>query len=243
MSKDLFHILVVDDAAEIRESLVLYLQRQGYSACAAASVAQARVILKQQPCQLILLDIMMPDEDGLSFCRSLAQQEGPAVILVSALSSDSNKIRGLDYGADDYIAKPFNPRELLSRIGAVLRRVAPEPPGAETAPPPGQRRSFAGFLHDPQARTLRQDNGPEQRLTTGENRLLEAMLARPGSVFRREEITALLQPGSAASGSRAADNCILRLRRKLGDDARAPVLLVTEWGGGYRLNAGDITLL
>lgn len=248
MSKTACHILLVDDAAEIRDSLSLYLRRQGYTVSLAASVAEARGLCRQDNIRLMLLDVMMPEEDGISFCREVQAQGGMPVILLTALSSDANIVRGLDSGADDYVTKPFNPRELLARIQAVLRRSGPG--NAPAVLPAGTlpvARRFAEFIHQPGQCSLTgaQDGGQDGRvqlLTSGENRLLEALLERPGTTLSREEIAAIVRGPNAKASPRAADNCIWRLRRKLGDDARAPQLLVTERGGGYRLNARVSTL-
>lgn len=239
MTKTPCHILIVDDAAEIRASLSLYLRRQGFTVSVAGSVSEARSLGLRENIRLMLLDVMMPDEDGISFCRELSAQRAVPVILLTALNSDANIIRGLDSGADDYITKPFNPRELLARIQAVLRRSLPETVAMPLPPAalPVVRR-FADFVHQPAERSLTAGgDGHVQLLTSGENRLLEALLERPGVTLSRDEIAVIVRGPHAKASPRAADNCIWRLRRKLGDDARAPRLLVTEWGGGYRLNA------
>lgn len=225
-------ILLVDDETEIREPLALWFRRQGVQTGLAASAAEARRILAREPVSLVVLDIMMPGEDGLSLCRHLAATGGPPVILLTARAGDEDRIGGLDTGADDYIAKPFNPRELLSRIAAVLRRVPPAP-GA-VAP---RRRRFAGIVHDPANCKLILADGRETRLTTGENRLLSALLDEPGVVFTRERLTEIVRRREAKAFERTVDNLISRLRRKLGDSERQDRLIVTEWGGGYRLQA------
>lgn len=231
--KQLPKLLVVDDSADIRDSLCQYLIRSGLDAVAAASADEARAVLRADQISLIILDLMMPGEDGLSFCRALMSGASGArvpVIMLTALHSDANKIRGLDLGADDYVTKPFNPRELLSRIHAVLRRGSLARPGPAT-----ERRRFAGILHDPQAQVVQLPDGAEVGLTSGENRLLEALLDHPGGVLSRDDIARLISRKGGTTTVRAADNCIFRLRRKLGDNARAPRILLTDWGGGYRI--------
>lgn len=234
MSKTILpKLLIVDDSADIRDSLCHYLARNGLEARAVASADEARAVLREDQISLILLDLMMPGEDGLSFCRALMSGAAGAripVIMLTALHSDANKIRGLDLGADDYVTKPFNPRELLSRIHAVLRRGSLAKPG-----PALERRRFAGITHDAQAQLVQLADGTEVGLTSGENRLLEALLDHPGGVLSREDIAKLISRKGDSSAVRAADNCIFRLRRKLGDNARAPKILLTDWGGGYRI--------
>ncbi|VDC33436.1 Transcriptional regulatory protein OmpR [Pseudogemmobacter humi] len=214
----------------------MYLQRNGMTVSVAESALAARKIIVNRKFDVILLDIMMPGEDGLSFCRYISENREIPIIFLTALHSDANKIRGLDIGADDYITKPFNPRELLARINAVMRRrVAASEPPEEIAV--RVRRRFLAFTHDPQIRVVHVDGGEDIILTTGENRLLEAMLEQPGRVFRRDDISGIIRGPKVLASARAADNCVFRLRRKLGDNARAPKLIITEWGGGYRLNA------
>ncbi|MBJ2149457.1 response regulator transcription factor [Paracoccus sp. IB05] len=226
-------LLVVDDAADIRDPLCHYLAKNGVEAVGAASADEARAVLHDETISLIILDLMMPGEDGLSFYRALMNSSTGAripVIMLTALHSDANKIRGLDLGADDYVTKPFNPRELLSRIHAVLRRGSLAKPG-----PARERRRFAGIVHDPQLQAVLLPDGAEVGLTSGENRLLEALLDHAGGVLSREDIAKLISRKGDTTTMRAADNCIFRLRRKLGDNARAPKILLTDWGGGYRI--------
>ena len=166
-------ILVVDDARDIREPLALYLRRQGLRARPLAGAPEARRALEEGAADLVVLDVMMPGEDGLSLCRWLAARGGPPVILLTAMADDTDRVVGLELGADDYVVKPFNPRELLARVRAVLRR-APRPP----AEVPGLSRRFAGWTHDPAARTLAHEDGRRADLTSGESRLL-AILPRP----------------------------------------------------------------
>lgn len=230
MKSSLPKLLVVDDSVDIRESLSLYLERQDMKVTGCESAAAARDALKEASYDLILLDIMMPGEDGLSFCKSLAPDNKVPIIMLTAMHSDGNKIRGLELGADDYVTKPFNPRELLARIRAVLRRS-----GMLRPAPSQQPRRFSGMIHDAQAQTLLTRAGEVVALTTGENRLLDALLETPGNVLSRTEIARMISRGDTLSSDRAADNCISRLRRKLGDNARMPKLILTEWGGGYRL--------
>ncbi|MBJ3776070.1 response regulator [Acuticoccus mangrovi] len=225
------HILVVDDARDIREPLGTYLKKHGHRVSLAADAARAREVVQNGAIDLVVLDIMMPGEDGLSFCRWLAGRGGPPVILLTAMVEDADRIVGLEIGADDYVVKPFNPRELLARIRAVLRRVPPTPPTVAS----GLRR-FAGFVHDPDQRTLEKD-GDKVSLTSGENRLLGVLLDRPRQVLTRDQLLDLTAGREAKPYDRAIDNQVSRLRRKIEADPKQPAIIVTEWGGGYRLAA------
>ncbi|CAN0580253.1 unnamed protein product, partial [Ectocarpus sp. 12 AP-2014] len=193
---------------------------------------EARRVLGETRISLVVLDIMMPGEDGLSLCRWLVEHDGPPVILLTAMAEETDRIVGLELGADDYLTKPFNPRELLARIKAVLRRV-PEPVAAA---PTGKRR-FAGWVHEPATRTLTHDDGRRVELTTGENRLLSIFTDHPRIVLSRARLLDLTAGRDAKAYDRAIDNAVSRLRRKLEDDPAAPALIVTEWGGGYVLAA------
>ena len=226
-------VLVVDDARDIREPLGQYLRRQGMRTRLAADAAEARRLLAEGGVDLVLLDVMMPGEDGLSLCRALAAQGGPPVILLTAMADETDRVVGLELGADDYVVKPFRPRELLARIRAVLRR-APAPP-AEV--PTGAVR-FAGWRFDPAARTLAHDDGRRAALTSAETRLLALFAAHPRAVLSRDRLIALTAGGEARPFDRRIDNAVARLRRKLEADPARPRLLVTEWGGGYALAAG-----
>lgn len=223
-------ILVVDDARDIREPLALFLRQQGFRTRLAASAAEARTTLAEGQIHLVVLDIMMPGEDGLSLCRWIVQEKRAPVILLTALADGDDRIAGLDLGADDYVTKPFNPRELVSRINAVLRRVPPV-----QATPGAVARRFDGILHDPALSRLTLADGTEVELTTGENRLLGALLDHPGEVLTRARLLDLVRGREMRAYDRAADNIVSRLRRKIGDEARGGRVIVTEWGGGYRL--------
>lgn len=228
-------ILVVDDVRDIREPLGLYLRRQGFRTRLAADAAAARASLAEARPDLVVLDVMMPGEDGLSLCRHLAGTGGPPVILLTAMAAETDRVVGLELGADDYVVKPFAPRELLARIRAVLRRVpAPLATVEDTA------RAFAGWVHDPAARTLVHTDGRRADLTSGESRLLAVFLDAPRAVLSRDRLLAATQGRDAKPYDRAVDNAVARLRRKIEDDPARPCLLVTEWGGGYAL-AADVT--
>ncbi|MBF9044094.1 response regulator [Rhodobacterales bacterium HKCCE4037] len=223
-------ILIVDDARDIREPLGQYLRKQGYRAELAANAGEARRFLDHGRPALVVLDIMMPGEDGLSLCRWLVANEGPPVILLTAMADETDRIVGLELGADDYLVKPFNPRELLARIRAVLRRA----PQADVKAPSGIRR-FGPWRHDASIAEAHHDDGRTVTLTSGESRLLAILLDHPHEVLSRDRLLDLTAGRDAKAYDRAIDNTVSRLRRKIEEDAKAPRFIVTEWGGGYRL--------
>jgi two-component system OmpR family response regulator len=225
-------VLIVDDARDIREPLAQYLGKQGYRTELAANAGEARRVLREARVDLIVLDVMMPGEDGLSLCRWLVEHDGPPIILLTAMAEDTDRIVGLELGADDYVTKPFNPRELVARIKAVLRR-AP----ATTLQVASGLRVFAGWTHDPQTQQLTAADGQTVELTSGENRLLGVFLDHPGVVLSRARLLDLTAGRDAKAYDRAIDNAVSRIRRKIETDPKAPRLIVTEWGGGYRLTA------
>ncbi len=227
-----FQILIVDDARDIREPLGQYLRKQGYRTQLAAGAAEARRVLEAAAIHLVVLDIMMPGEDGLSLCRFIVGRGGPPVILLTAMADDTDRIVGLELGADDYVVKPFNPRELLARIRAVLRRAPPPAPQIADG-----RRQFAGWCHDPTTHRLEHADGRAVSLTSGESRLLGVLLDHPRTVLDRDRLLDLTAGREAKAYDRAIDNTISRLRRKIEADPKAPALIVTEWGGGYMLAA------
>ena len=226
------HILIVDDARDIREPLGQYLRKQGFRATLTADAGEARRAVEEGAFALVVLDVMMPGEDGLSLCRWFVARGGPPVILLTAMADETDRIVGLELGADDYLIKPFNPRELLARIRAVLRRVPPAPVTVPTG-----RRQFGDWTHDPAARLLRHADGREAELTSGENRLLLVFLDRPREVMSRASLLDLTAGREAKAYDRAIDNQVSRLRRKIEADPQHPALLVTDWGGGYALAA------
>jgi len=230
-------ILIVDDARDIREPLGQYMRRHGYRTRLAADAAEARKALAEEPVHLVILDVMMPGEHGLNLCRDLAKGSRTPVILLTALTGQDDRISGLELGADDYVTKPFAPRELLARVRAVLRRVPPEQPS-----PALLRRRFAGLVHDAENRRVDLPSGQAVELTPGENRLLGLLLDHPGQVQSRMRLLDLLHGREARAYDRAVDNTISRLRQKIEENPRAPRLILTEWGGGYRLAAEVETL-
>jgi len=233
------HVLVVDDHADISEPLAAYLRRQDMQVSLAANAAEARALLQAQAFDLVVLDVMMPGEDGLSLCQSISQQHGTPVILLTALAASCDRIRGLETGADDYVVKPFDPHELLARIRSVLRRVARQLPVPAKAASTGtvQRYVFDTWTLDVQRRELRDRDGTLVTLSSVEYRLLRALVEHPNTVLSRDRLLDLTAGSDALAFDRSIDSQVSRLRKKLEPDPRKPGLLKTVWGNGYLLAA------
>ena len=226
-------LLVVDDEPALREPLAEYLIRQGFAVRQADSAAQARSLLQDELPDLVLLDIMMPGEDGLSLCRHLAETHHIPTILLTAKGEAMDRIVGLEIGADDYVVKPFEPRELVARIRSVLRRSAKGPaPLAED-----ENYLFEGWQLDPLKRRLIDPEGVVVPISSVEFRLLLAFLDHPRQVLDRDRLLDMVQGREAHLFDRAVDNQVSRLRRKIEPDSKNPTLIQTVWGGGYMLAA------
>lgn len=225
------HILVVDDDQRLRALLQRYLAEQGFRVSAAADAAAARAALAAMAYDLVVLDVMMPGESGFELVQALrARGNAVPVLMLTARGGPDDRVAGFEHGADDYLAKPFDPRELALRIRTILRRVAPPVQPLVAAPVQLGMRWF-----DAERSELR---GPEGsvRLTGGEAALLEALARRPGEVLSREEIAAAL--GTPEAGERAVDVQVTRLRRKIEPDPREPRFLHTVRHRGYVLRPG-----
>lgn len=233
MHKSRPHLLLVDDEASIREPLGKYLERHGFRVTDVASASTARSALLSYDIDMVLLDIMMPGEDGLSLCRHIAAYEGPPVILLTAKSEDTDRIIGLEIGADDYVVKPFSPRELVARIKAVLRRISSGAPKPERT---GQRFSFDGWTLNTTEQKLFDPEGVLVPLSSGEFRMLEALVERAGHILTRDQLLDLTRGREGGPFDRAIDNQISRLRRKIEHDPKDPQHIKTIWGGGYRFS-------
>ena len=231
-------ILLVDDERSLREPLAEYLVRQGFEVCEAESAAAARTILAQNVPDIVLLDIMMPGEDGLSLCRHLVETRGLPTILLTAKGEAMDRIVGLEIGADDYVTKPFEPRELVARIRSVLRRAE------RTAPAPTEEPVFVfeGWQLDPLKRRLTDPDGALVPLSTAEFRMLRAFCEHPRQVLDRDRLLDLVQGREAHLFDRAVDNQVSRLRRKIETDSRNPHFIQTVRGDGYRF-AADVARL
>ena len=227
-------LLLVDDEAALREPLADYLVRQGFVVDQAASAAEARTRLRDDPPDLVLLDIMMPGEDGLSLCRHLAETQSIPTILLTARGEATDRIVGLEIGADDYVTKPFEPRELVARIRSVLRRASK---GAPVRAEDEADFVFDGWRLDPLKRKLTDPEGAVVAISSVEFRLLMAFLEHPRQVLDRDRLLDMVQGREAHLFDRAVDNQISRLRRKIEADSRNPTLIQTVWGGGYMLAA------
>lgn len=225
------HILIVDDHLEIRELLQRFLTDHNYRASTAADGVAMKKLLADSSIDLIVLDLMMPGEDGLTLCRNLRAESNIPVIMLTAMGEETDRIIGLEMGADDYLAKPFNPRELLARIKAVLRR-SDNTSGQLPEQTPQQIR-FRGWTLLPASREL---IDPEQTLvplSTAEFALLMAFVVRPGRVLNRDQLLDLARGRDTHAFDRAIDTLVSRLRRKLGDDSRTPQIIKTIRGDGY----------
>ena len=232
-------LLLVDDEATLREPLAEYLARQGFVVREAESAAAARSTLGDFAPDLVLLDIMMPGEDGLSLCRHLVETRGIPVILLTAKSEAMDRIVGLEIGADDYVPKPFEPRELVARIRSVLRRAARDGAagGAIDADDEHFVYVFEGWELDPLKRRLTDPEGASIAISTAEFRMLKALCDHPRQVLDRDRLLDMVQGREAHLFDRAVDNQVSRLRRKIEVDSRNPELIQTVRGGGYRLAA------
>jgi two-component system OmpR family response regulator len=229
-------LLLVDDEATLREPLAEYLTRQGFVVREADSAAAARAALGDFQPDLALVDIMMPGEDGLSLTRHLVEARGLPVILLTAKGEAMDRIVGLEIGADDYVAKPFEPRELVARIRSVLRRTARDN-GAAPVDDEHFVYAFEGWELDPLKRRLTDPDGALIAISTAEFRMLKALCDHPRQVLDRDRLLDLVQGREAHLFDRAVDNQVSRLRRKIEVDSRNPELIQTVRGGGYRLAA------
>jgi two-component system OmpR family response regulator len=225
------HILVVDDHREIRDLVSRALAREGYRVSTAADGRSMRKALADSRIDLVLLDLMLPGEDGLSLCRALRAESNIPVIMLTAKGDEVDRVIGLEMGADDYVAKPFGSRELIARIRAVLRRSGEAPVAA-----PGQRPMhyrFDRWTLDTGARELLRDDGVTVPLSTGEYDLLITFVERPQRVLSREQLLDLARGRAAAAFDRSIDTQVSRLRKKLERDPGEPKIIKTVWGGGY----------
>ena len=234
------HLLLVDDERSIREPLAQYLAKQGFRVTQAADADSARTRLAAYAIDLAIVDIMMPGEDGLSLCRHIAATSDVPVILLTAKAEETDRIVGLEMGADDYVVKPFSPRELATRVKVILRRAAGG--GVRHHAPETGSYAFAGWLLKSGERALVDREGVSVPLSTGEYNLLLALVSRPRQVLTRDQLLDLTQGREAAAFDRAIDNQVSRLRRKIEADVRSPEIIKTVWGGGYTL-AAEVTRL
>ncbi len=224
-------ILVVDDDQDIRELLQAYLEKNAYTVIALADGAELIQHLHSQAVDLVILDIMMPGEDGFSLCRKIRAESELPIIMLTASAEETDRIIGLEMGADDYVAKPFNPRELLARIKAVLRR-SREPSGAAS----GRFLRFAEWRLDTVNRDLINGDGLVLPLSGADYNLLLLFLQRPNQVLSRDDLLTLTRGREANPYDRSIDVQLSRLRQRLGEDAKSPHIIKTVRGAGYVLS-------
>jgi two-component system OmpR family response regulator len=237
MTADL--VAIVEDDPEIRALSVALFEREGFTVAPCENARALDALLAQTRPALIIMDVMMPGEDGLSVCRRLAASNGPPVILVTARGEDIDRIIGLEIGADDYLPKPFNPRELIARARAVLRRMRPS---AETAPVngDGETYGFEGWKLDASSRAFSNPEGEAVELSAGEYDLLMAFMKHPQRVLSRDFLMDWTKGREATAFDRSVDVMMSRLRRKLGDDSASPRFIRTVRNGGYLFAAAVI---
>ena len=225
------HILIVDDDAEIRGLLGEYLRKQGYRATAVADGKGLRAALEQSRPDVIVLDLMLPGEDGLALCRDLRARSEIPIVMLTARGDETDRIVGLEMGADDYVAKPFNPRELLARVKSVLRRARSLPDNLKREESGVCR--FAGWALDLATRNLTAPDDVVVPLSGTEFRLLRIFLEHPNRVLTREQLIDLMLSRDAAPFDRAIDVQVSRLRQRLREDAKEPAIIKTVRGQGY----------
>ena len=226
------HILIVDDHRELRDLVSRVLAKEGYRVSTAADGRAMRQVLADSRIDLVLLDLMMPGEDGLSLCRTLRAESNIPIIMLTAKGEELDRVIGLEMGADDYLPKPFGSRELVARIKAVLRRGKDSGPSGRTGPQPKQYQ-FDRWRLDTGTRELIREDGTTLSLSTGEYDLLIAFVERPQRVLNRDQLLDLARGRSASALDRSIDTQVSRLRRKLEQDPGDPKIIKTVWGGGY----------
>lgn len=231
MADETEHLLVVDDDEALCGLLSRYLTQNGYRVSVVHDGGGMERLLSQQQVDLVILDLMLPGEDGLSLAARMQRSPSPPLIMISARGDDVDRIVGLEVGADDYLAKPFNPRELLARVRAVLRR------GIKTAAGQDTSYSFGPFQVDTQRRQLYRDGHPVE-LTSGEFSLLRIFIAHPNQVLERDHMLEQLKGYERNPFDRSIDVRVTRLRRKLEPDPSHPTYIRTVWGEGYMFCPG-----
>jgi len=225
------HILIVDDQREICDLVQEYLSSEGYRVSTAHDGTGMRRVIAQEPVDLVILDLMLPGEDGLTLARSLRDESTVGIIILTGRGETVDRIIGLEMGADDYLPKPFHLRELLARVKSVLRRASTR--SAERQVAPRSRARFAGWNLDLSSRELLSPSGEEVRLTTGEFDLLAAFVNNANQVLTRDRLLDLARNREAGPFDRTIDVQVGRLRRKLEDDPQRPTMIKTVRGTGY----------
>jgi two-component system OmpR family response regulator len=231
MSERSQHLLVVDDDRELRDLVSRFLTRHGYRVTTAQDGREMKRALEDWSIDLIILDLMLPGTDGLTLCRELRASSKIPIIMLTAMGEEMDRIVGLEMGADDYLAKPVNPRELLARIKAVMRRV--EQPSQVPAEERRNLMRFGGWEFDTGGRILKNADGLAVDLTAGEFELLQTFVLHPQRVLSRDQILDMSRGRSAVPFDRSVDVQVGRLRRKIEADPANPLLIKTVRGGGY----------
>jgi len=231
------HIAVVDDHEDIRELVGRYLGERGYRVSVADGGDTLRKLVQTDAPDLIVLDIMMPGDDGLEICRELRATSQIPVIFLTAMAEDTDRIIGLEIGGDDYLIKPFNPRELLARIKAVLRRTQQTGSSSSKAATLGKRLRFDDKIVDVARHEIIGSDGVTIALSNAEFRLLSVFLKHPGTILSRDQLLDLTSGRTADVWDRTIDNQVSRLRRKVEEDPAKPTLIKTCWGDGYQFTA------
>lgn len=236
MTSEIPHILVVDDHENIRDPLSKYLKQNGMRVSTASCGAQAYQVMEKSAIDLVVLDILMPGESGLDVCRRIRETKGIPVILLTAVDDDMDKIVGLEVGADDYVTKPFNPRELLARTRVVLRRANSLP--RQFSEFQSGYVSFGDWFLNTDNQTLKKQNSDEEiPLSTTEFRLLTTFLRHPKIVLSRDQLLDIVSSRSGDIFDRSIDNQVSRLRKKIEDDPKNPKIIKTVWASGYMFTA------
>jgi two-component system OmpR family response regulator len=229
------HVLIVDDDRETRDLLQTFFVQRGVGVSTASDGVEMEAVLHRAGIDLVILDVMLPGRSGLDLCREIRARSRVPIIMLTAVTETTDRVVGLEMGADDYVAKPFDPRELLARVRAVLRRFDDKADGAVTRPrnEPLVYR-FAGWTMDVSRRRLVSPGGVRVELTTAEFNLLHTLVRSAQRVLTREQLIELSGGDAAQSFDRSVDILISRLRRKMEDEPRAPKLILTVRGGGYQ---------
>lgn len=229
-------LLVVDDDKDIRDLLGRFLRQHGFDTLLARDGEQMDSLLAKKAVDLIILDLMLPGEDGMSICRRLRVKSNLPILMLTAIQEDVERILGLESGADDYLSKPFNPREVLARVKAILRRSGPHMVGLRPVPLQKKCYHFAGWVIDESRRQLMAPDQSEITLSSGEFDLLSVLVKHPQQVLSRDRLLTLTKNRSAEPYDRSVDIQISRLRHKLEADVKKPDLIKTVRGNGYVLS-------
>ncbi|GHV53562.1 DNA-binding response regulator [Spirochaetia bacterium] len=221
-------VLVVDDELKILELVKSYLEMNGYKALCAQNGGEGMALFEQNPVSLILLDLMLPDFSGEEFCKKIRQVSDVSIIMITAKVEEESIIHGLNIGADDYVTKPFSPRQLMARVQAALRR------GAGGTESMGQFLSYDDLIIDTEKRSVSK-NGKPLALTRDEYNILTLLMSRQAKIFTRDEILEAIKGEDFGGFDRSIDSHIKRLRAKIGDDPKIPRYILTVYGMGYRI--------